>query len=283
MADHGTLILVTPPVRVLIGSYALAGTTPCPEVPGPPTTGQLWPRGNTTVLVEPPPEETDSYADVVMADSPAVYLTLDTATAADSSGNGRMPTETGTITKSQPPLIAEAGGYSWKMLGAQYLQWAAASWNNSASATWEAWVRPASLAATYCAIWDGDSGNRRFQLTAYNGRLRFIWWTTTSGPHTITSAATVAVDTTYHVVVTYDSTTGACKMYVNGSETASGTSPAMPLYTPGPYLTLGVGGGGSSIGTGGYWNGMVDEAAYYTTALSAARVLAHYEAGVAPA
>lgn len=58
-SSYGEMVLVQlPPVKVL-DSYNIAGTLPCPPIPGPPTTGQVWPRGqgwDTTVDSTPEPE-----------------------------------------------------------------------------------------------------------------------------------------------------------------------------------------------------------------------------------
>jgi hypothetical protein len=77
--------------------------------------------------------------------------------------------------------------------------------------------------------------------------------------------------TWHHVVATYDGST--IRVYVDGGFEVSkpDTRSLQPITSP---LIV------ARFPTGGqYLNGDVDEVAVYPTALSAARVLAHYEAG----
>ena len=78
-----------------------------------------------------------------------------------------------------------------------------------------------------------------------------------------------------HVVVVNDGTD--CKIYVNGA--------LQNTYTPTttPYVPGGAGSGttiGSRFGAGNQFNGSLDECAFYTTALSPAEILAHYNNGL---
>src|SRR5256885_10267032 len=77
----------------------------------------------------------------------------------------------------------------------------------------------------------------------------------------------------YHVAVTYDGTTAI--LYLNGQTIAQNT----------PSLTLATGTFAYDIGrnpsyTNDYVPGAIDEVAFYSTALSATRILAHYNAGI---
>jgi len=89
--------------------------------------------------------------------------------------------------------------------------------------------------------------------------------------NTLTSANTYAsVGTKRHVVSTYDGTT--LRLYVDGTQVASTGSSASLIDNPNP---LGIG----TYSTGGTrFDGRLDEAAIYNTALSAATVRAHYNA-----
>ena len=89
--------------------------------------------------------------------------------------------------------------------------------------------------------------------------------------NTITSANTyAAAGTKRHVVSTYDGAT--LRLYVDGTQVTSGASSVSLLDNANP---LGIG----SYSTGGTrFDGRLDEAAVYNTALSAATVRAHYNA-----
>jgi hypothetical protein len=45
LIDYGAMTIIPPAAPVPIDAYNIGGTTPCPPIPGPPTTGQIWPRG----------------------------------------------------------------------------------------------------------------------------------------------------------------------------------------------------------------------------------------------
>ena len=84
-------------------------------------------------------------------------------------------------------------------------------------------------------------------------------------------AVTVQAGGTYHVVGTFDGTTR--RLYVNGAQVASATLAGGATATSNAVFI------GSWDGTSEFMRGTIDEAAVYGTALSAARVLAHRDAG----
>ena len=73
------------------------------------------------------------------------------------------------------------------------------------------------------------------------------------------------------MVVTYDGTT--MRLYVNGAQVDVETSANSLLDTTAIFTV------GAKSSGGGNWAGTIDEPAVYTTALSAATVLAHYRVG----
>lgn len=97
-----------------------------------------------------------------------------------------------------------------------------------------------------------------------------------SGALVLTSATALTMGQTYHVVYSYDATANSMTLYVNGAQVA--TVGGVTL-TSGTTEILRI---GSISGTADErWAGTLDEAALYTAPLSAARVLAHYNAAVA--
>ncbi len=74
----------------------------------------------------------------------------------------------------------------------------------------------------------------------------------------------------YHVAGTWDSTSSVARLYVNGIERAAAAAPSAPSGSS----TLFIGWGSSA----GWFKGVLDEPAYYATALGADRIAAHYAA-----
>jgi hypothetical protein len=90
---------------------------------------------------------------------------------------------------------------------------------------------------------------------------------------TATGATSIAANTWYHIALVYDGAT--VKVYLNGVQDASQaqTGAAFPSDPTGVHFYMGLG-RGSPGGTRYY-----DEVAWYTHAVPAGRILAHYEAG----
>jgi hypothetical protein len=98
------------------------------------------------------------------------------------------------------------------------------------------------------------------------------------------AAVGLAIDTNhwYHVVGTYDGV-DKIKLYVDGAPVATTTMTG--AYTPNVNRTdvpMTFGGRADGVAGNYGWGGMMDEAAYYTKALSDAEVADHYQAGISP-
>jgi PKD repeat protein len=115
-----------------------------------------------------------------------------------------------------------------------------------------------------------DASNRPIFVAARES----IFGTVTRGQ--ATSATTVPPNTTHHLVGTYDGT--RVRIYVDGVERANATFSAGPTWSSSRDLRIGRPISSTSLAQR-YLQGTIDEPALYTSALSAATVLAHYEAG----
>lgn len=112
-----------------------------------------------------------------------------------------------------------------------------------------------------------DKGANGYQVLLNAGTVHFA----KSGVATIASSTTtVPVTTATHIMVTKSGST--VKIYINGVD-RTGAVTNQTIQTTATHLNICRYASGS-----GYYEGVVDEIAIYSTALSAARALAHYTA-----
>lgn len=226
---------------------------------------------------------TTTYSDEVLADNPWLYWKLDETsgtTASDSSGNGRNGTYTNSPTLNQTALINEGKSVDFDgtndhvkyTLGADF----------TGSFTMECWIDCDTYTA-YPGVfgaWNANSsGNYGSNLQLSNNgtfdiniaRSNFTFWESNTGGY-----GSVSVDTRYHVALVVDDSADTAKLYINGSQAGSTVTGlgAVGLGANGKELRV-----GSLGGIGGFWNGQIQGFAVYDTALSAARIEAHYNAG----
>ena len=145
-----------------------------------------------------------------------------------------------------------------------------ASINISTPITLEAWVRPTVLppAGSFASI---VAKPEQYALQFNGPLLEFTIMQMGSRRRLQAPAGTVVAGQAYHVVGTFDGTTR--RLYVNGTQVASATLAGGATKTINMLIM------GSWSGFNEYLRGTLDEVAVYGTALSAARVLAHRNAG----
>jgi hypothetical protein len=170
----------------------------------------------------------------------------------------------------------------------------AAQWNANAAFSVEFWAKPGQTNTTV-----SPGASTVFTSTTRSGWLfyqadpglvggggwnfRLYVGSAPTGTANKTIGLAMTLDTTkwYHVVGVYDGA-GNMTLYVNGAPVATGNLPDVYRFvtdTTAP-MTFGNRSDGASA-VGGYfpYNGLVDEAAFYSAALSAGQVLTHYQAG----
>jgi len=233
-----------------------------------------------------------AYQDVVLADAPLLYArlggTTSTTALADSSGNNRHGnTVIGNPTYGATGLVENTGDdlcVNFNGGLSDGLNWNYASWIRVNSMTVEAWVKHPGFFASAHSIWDRDSlSGRHFQFRVVDSKLQLAFWTTAGGPYFAAGSATLAANTIYHAAATYDAATGEAKIYLNGVQDGMTTTVSPANMSQGnAVLGIAISWVGGSSPTGQPFKGLVDEAAYYGTALSAARILAHYTEGSVP-
>ncbi|HJW49989.1 MAG TPA: LamG-like jellyroll fold domain-containing protein, partial [Candidatus Limnocylindria bacterium] len=210
----------------------------------------------------------------VLADGPVSYWRLgeptSATTAADTSG-GNPGTYSGVTPEAAGAVPGDSAA---SFAGSSVVSIPASSTLNLSSAlTVEAWIKP-SVAGQNAGIFEktvGGTVNTGYLMLIEAGRIE--WRGKAAGGGYLTAIGPfLAAGTWSHVVGTFDGTT--LRLYVNGAQVAS-TAAGTLASGSGPAFIgrLGAEGGNPGILP---FNGVIDEVAVYGSALSPARVLAHY-------
>jgi hypothetical protein len=227
----------------------------------------------TAVVTQPSPS---AYKDAVTADNPFLYWRLGEAsgTFANSAGiAGNTGTANGSgLSRHVSDLVsANSDGALSFTDGTSYVGTTSTLQGASASAiSAEAWFKASSFANAIDLVnhsYGGTGGQGLAMYVASTGVLSFGLWQS-GGSAQVVSSSALSLNTTYHVVGTYDGS--VMRLYVNGTLVASKTVGALTLNTTSSVFT-------GRTDTAGPVT--VDELALYPSALSATRVQAHYSAG----
>ena len=217
----------------------------------------------------------DAYAAAVAADSPAGYWRLGEssgAVAADASGNGRAGSYLGSPTLGQAGVVAgnAAAGFNGS---SQYGQVPYDAALNGSQFSVEAWVKLAGGAGTYRSVVTSRTGSFGGYILYASSADTWQFWLGSGSLWRVVSGPAVTLNAWTHLVATFDGATA--KLYVNGVLAGSSTGAAFAANTTAPLRFA----AGRSEGVASYFlPGSLDELAVYNSALSAARVQAHYNA-----
>lgn len=221
-----------------------------------------------------------AYESAVAADSPAAWWELaglpGATTAADSSGNGfaGVPSSVtfGNAAGAVPGLTSAAfasGSSSHVLTG----------YNPAlAAVTVEAWVNLNSLTQSgsprVIANSHTDTDSHGFELMLAAGVPQF--WVGTGSAAINTTGGSVPAAGWAYLAGTWDGTT--TRLYVNGTQVGSQAfSGSLAAGT-----ATGTGIGYNPAYSGDYVNGLIAQCAVYGTALTAARIAAHWQASIIP-
>jgi hypothetical protein len=228
-----------------------------------------------------------AYADEVLADSPLGYWKLDQASGvscADSSGNSRNLTYQGTPHYQESgPILTDSPSYGVRFDGVNHENvWTNyAAWMLPSSFTLECWLKH-TVDTSGGQVVFGVSGaisyapGNLFVIYIQDTRIKARF--STSTPQTITLQSGTGQNTGewLHVVFAHDSaTTGDNVLYINSVAVDSTTFYGTPASQSRPIRIA-----GPSDDVTHCLNGTVAHCAFYGTALSAARVAAHFAAAV---
>jgi RHS repeat-associated protein len=212
-----------------------------------------------------------TYASTVLGDAPAVYYRLGdgTVAAADSSSNLRDGTYGGTYTQTQSGALLNDPDRSFHSAGGSVSEWlpGAGLPAGNAPRTVEAWVNTTTDGVI--VGYGGGSCSTYFLLRYVSGQVGVQEG---CGANQNFAAAYPIENRTWHyVAATYDGST--LTVYLDGQSV--GTAALGAQSTSAANFALGAEGDNGCCGFG---NAYLDEVAVYPTALSAAKILAHFNA-----
>lgn len=161
-----------------------------------------------------------------------------------------------------------------------------AALNTADSFTVEAWLRPTEEGAgnAQCPLFNCQASTEDYgwdcyqrASTAGTGQQGFEFYLNNNTGARVGDAVggTYTISNWCHLVAVYDSTAATLTLYINGAQVAQSTG--VSGYVPNPSYPMSI--GGYSDGTQNPYVGDMDEFAVYPSALSAAKVLAHYQNG----
>jgi hypothetical protein len=238
--------------------------------------GDPTPAMFTWIITVPTPS--GPYADTVITDSPVSYWRL--GDGAGTSATDSVGSNTGTLNGNVTPGVIGAltndadTAMSFDGATAAIQIPDAASLNASTDFAIEAWARPDSITTSQVLVQKSSGGSFstwQYRLGITSGGL---WRGTVfvgSASYAVTSPVQPAVGRWDHIVFTRSGTT--LQIYVNGvPATAVTVSGALNSSTG----MLAIGRAGSS--NADYFDGAVDEVAFYSHALSQSQTQAHFAA-----
>jgi hypothetical protein len=228
------------------------------------------------------------YPAEVLADTPVAYWRLDDAdgtTIADSSGNGHdgaVDGVAGSITFGESGLLpTEAGNGSITLAGLDRIVVPGFDKIGAGGFTAEYWIKLDQLPAGFLnLVGDGAGGGAFFMMnyTNVSGIIRPHFGTANTPVSVDSPAGTLVVNTTYHIVTSWDPTdpnNNNGKIYLNGVLlTQTGVTANFDAANEIHPLFIGRDDRENRAA-----NFKIDEVALYDFALSATRVAEHYAAG----
>ncbi len=229
-----------------------------------------------------------NYRTAVLADRPLGYWPLHdvsgSAVAADLSGYGRPLTISGGVTLNAPGPVRDASGCAGMLLDGSTGSLVAPSALvlPTSAFSLEVWCTLSTLGgATYARVLSTDepaaSPFRGTNLgVRSDGGWLFGWVGNGTTSVQAAGGTSILAGAPLHLVLTYDGTT--LLLYQNGLP-AFRQSFAGPMAAGRGVLTVGC--TSAVAGAANYFGGTVQHVAAYGTALSAARVQAHYSAALA--
>ncbi len=228
--------------------------------------------GNATANSNATAAVARTYAQEVLSDSPVGYWKLDEAsgtTATDSSTSALNATyvNSPTLGSTAGPLTAGGTAATFSSGSSQHvLRSDNALLDTGDVQTLEAWVKRANSGTTH-ALFSRGQASGYIRINGSN----LVEWLDSNVGLIATSTTPIGNNVWTHVVCTKNGATS--KIYINAVDVTGAVTDHVLSDGANPSLAI-----GSDYPLGEYMTGSIAHAAIYGTALSAARVLAHYNA-----
>ncbi len=215
-----------------------------------------------------------SYQDEVLADSPTLYWRLGESsgpTAQDATANNRDGTYTGCTFSIAGALTGDADtAVTLDGIDDVVKRTDEAALTLATEGTLEIWAKRGEVGVEHTMF---SKGSSTYRLLYTSGNVLELH---SDGAVVVASATGTVADTDWHHIVATWSAATAIDLYIDGVNRTSGTPGAPTFSDTASDLSVGLRHNGAAP-----FDGTLDEAALYATALTGARVLAHYEAGTA--
>lgn len=220
---------------------------------------------SVTYAIATPP--TDAYSTAVEADNPVVYYRLDDtgATVSDWSANGYDAAVSGGVTTGVAGIVSGDAAMSFDGISGTVQ---GPSLPTYSPYSVEVWFKVPTLQTGTLVIL-GIGPNLYFYGSDSTYLPGSLEWN--NGTDALNAGAGFVDGNWHHVVVTYDGTSIAT-IYVDGEQNNASSASTWGTIG-GTFLEI------ASLNGTDFLAGTIDEVAIYSTALSAARVTAHYTAG----
>ena len=234
-----------------------------------------WSASETDTIVLDRGGGSSSYSNAVLSDGPSGYWRLgekNGTTANDASGGDPGTYRNGALLGQASLLPADPANAAVRFDGTNdYVNIpSSGSLSPAAKVSVEAWIKPNALPSTgnFASV---ASKPESYSLQFNGPKIEFTIMQSKVRRRLQAAAGAIAVGQAYHVLGTYDGATQ--RLYVNGAEVASAALTGAITTNANP-LDIASWSEGSEA-----FNGTIDEVAVYASALPAARVKAHYDAG----
>jgi hypothetical protein len=213
----------------------------------------------------------------VLSDAPVGYWPLSEttgATAYDLSGNSNNGAYSGAYTLGASGMLPGSTDTCVTFSGgAMTVADAPPLRLGTGPLTIEMWINPSSQASFATLI---DNVARPYSIFTNSSGTSQIYPTIGGSQNgSLTTSAAIANGTRRHFVLTVDGSHHVT-VYLDGVSVLTSTFPSPTVVDASGFVLA-----GNPSGGGGLWQGNIQELALYATALSPARVAAHYSAGVA--